>query len=251
MRPRPRLNWLRTIGVAVALVAVATLPSLGQTRWSAAAAADEHDRALVEAWRQRQAEIRALQARFLGSVDGFDLQELGTVAFVLEQARNVPRRFLDPEDHSLVFSAVEGQNARELEANLPAMVNYIKLSMSASAYLPAARVRKPLVGSRKGMDTLVEIARKVFDFRVAQMGKVRSGQLRTTHVLTKANLGALGERATLARLEQAYDEGHQQFTLQRNLVVLGVLAFQLQFGFVVSLWIRRNSAGLVVVRGRA
>jgi hypothetical protein len=248
---RPRLTWLRTIGVAVALLAAAALPSPSQTRWSAAANADEHDRALIEAWRHRQAEIRALQSRFLGSVDGFDLQELGTVAFVLEQARNVPRRFLDPEDHSLVFSAVEGQSARELETNLPAMVNYIKLSMSANAFLPAARGRKPLVGRRKGMDTLVEIARTVFDFRAAQTSKVRAGKLPPTHVLTKANLGALGERATLARLEQAYDEGHQQFNLQRNLVVLGVLAFQLQFGFVVSLWIRRNSAGLVVVRSRA
>jgi hypothetical protein len=245
------LTWLRTIRAAVVLLAALALPSHGQTRWSAAAPADEYDRALIEDWRDRQAEIQALQARFLGSVEGFNLHELGTVAFVLEQARNVPRRFLDPEDHSLVFSAVEGQNARELEANLPAMVNYIKLSMSASAYLPAARSRKPLLGRRKGMDTLVEIARGVFDFRAEQMSKVRSGQLRTTHVLTKANLGAWGDRATLARLEQAYDEGHQQFTLQRNLVVLGVLAFQLQFGFVVSLWIRRNSAGLVVVRGRA
>jgi len=244
----PRLTW-RAILVAVAVLASVT-PSLGQTtRWPAAAHSDERDRALIEAWRQRQAEIRDLQARFMGSVDGFDLQELGTVAFVLEQARTLPRRFLDPQDHSLVFSAVEGQDARELESNLPAMINYIKLSMSANALLPAARLRKPLVGRRKGIETLLEIARSVYDFRSRQLSRLRAGEIRTDQVLTKANLGALGDRAMLARLEQAYDEGHQQFTLQRNLVVLGVLAFQLQFGFVVALWIRRNAEGLVVVRG--
>jgi hypothetical protein len=246
-----RLTWLRTIWLAIATLAVSAVPALGETTRWAAASAGERDRALIEAWRQRQAEIRDLQARFLGSVEGFDLQQLGTVAFVLEQARNVPRRYLDPQDHNFVFSAVEGQNARELETNLPAMVNYIKLSMSASAFLPAARHRKPLVGRRKGMETLVEIARKVYDFRSRQLSKVRAGEIRTAQVLTKANLGSLGERATLARLEQAYDEGHQQFTLQRNLVVLGVLAVQLQFGLVVALWIRRKAEGLVVVRGGA
>jgi hypothetical protein len=35
------------------------------------------------------------------------------------------------------------------------------------------------------------------------------------------------------------------------MVVLGVLAIQLQFGFVVALWIRRRAEGFVVVRGRA
>ena len=164
---------------------------------------------------------------------------------------NFPRRFLDPQDHNFVFSAVEGQTVRELETNLPAMVNYIRLSMSANAFLPAARLRKPLLGQRRGMETLLEIARSVYDFRSRQLNRVRSGEIRTGQVLTKANLGALGDRATLARLEQAYKEGHEQFTLQRNLVVLGVLAVQLQFGLVVSLWIRRKADGLVVVRGRA
>jgi multidrug efflux pump subunit AcrA (membrane-fusion protein) len=246
----PRLTWVRTILLAVAALACA-LSALGETaRWSAATS-DERDRALIEAWRQRQAEIRDLQARFVGSVEGFELQDLGTVAFVLEQARNLPRRFLDPQDHNFVFSAVEGQTVRELETNLPAMVNYIRLSMSANAFLPAARLRKPLLGQRRGMETLLEIARSVYDFRSRQLNRVRSGEIRTGQVLTKANLGALGDRATLARLEQAYKEGHEQFTLQRNLVVLGVLAVQLQFGLVVSLWIRRKADGLVVVRGRA
>jgi hypothetical protein len=229
-------------------MALAALASGETARWSPA---DEQDRALVDAWRERQAEIRALQARFMGSVEGFDLQELGTVAFVLEQARSVPRRFLDPQDHTFVFSAVEGQNARELEANLPAMVNYIKLSMSANALLPAARIRKPLVGRRKGMATLLEIARKVYDFRSEQLNRLRAGQIRSGEVLTRTNLGALGDPATLLRLEQAYEEGHQQFTVQRNMVLLGVLAVQLQFGAVVALWIRRKSAGFVVVRSRA
>lgn len=246
-----RSNWWRTIGLAVVVLAASVMPSLGQTSRWLAAPADERDRALIEAWRQRQAEIRDLQARFIGSVDGFDLQELGTVAFVLEQSRNLPRRFLDPQDHNFVFSAAEGQNVRELETNLPAMVNYIKLSMSASAFLPAARLRKPLVGRRKGMDTLVEISRGVYDFRSQQLSRLRAGEIRVAEVLTKANLGALGERATLARLEQAYDEGHQQFTVQRNLVLLGVLAVQLQFGLVVALWIRRKGEGFVVLRGSA
>jgi multidrug efflux pump subunit AcrA (membrane-fusion protein) len=248
----PRLTRLWGICLAALFLAAPAAPAPGQaTRWSASAPADEWERTVVEAWRQRQTEIRGLQERFLGSVEGFDLQELGMVAFVLEQARRVPRRFLDPLDHNLVFSAVEGQNARELETNLPAMVNYIRLSMSANAFLPAARLRKPLVGRRKGMETLLEIARSVYDFRSRQLGRVRAGEIPSGQVLTKANLGVLGDRATLARLEQAYDEGHDQFTLQRNLVVLGVLAVQLQFGFVVALWIRRKAEGLVVVRGGA
>jgi hypothetical protein len=243
-----RLTWARAIWLAIAALAAA-LPAPGETaRWSAVSAG-ERDQALIQAWRQRQAEIHDLQARFVGSVEGFELQDLGTVAFVLEQARNVPRRFLDPQDHNFVFSAVESQNARELEANLPAMVTYIRLSMSANAFLPAARLRKPLLGQRRGMETLLEIARNVYDFRLRQLSRVRSGEIRGGQVLTKANLGALGDRATLARLEQAYKEGHEQFTLQRNLVVLGVLAVQLQFGLVVSLWIRRRAEGFVVVRG--
>ncbi len=212
---------------------------------------DEPDRALIHAWRQRQTEIRDLEARFVGSVEGFGLQDLGTVGFVLEQARNIPRRFLDPQDHNFVFSAVESQGVRELETNLPAMVNYIRLTMSANAFLPAARLRKPLLGHRRGMETLLEIARNVYDFRARQLSRVRAGEIRSGQVLTKANLGMLGDRATLARFEQAYREGHEQFTLQRNLVVLGVLAVQLQFGLVVSFWIRRKGDGLVVVRGRA
>ena len=242
-----RTAWLITAGVLLAL----TMPMLGSWVRASAAPADQLDRALIEKWRERQAEIRALQAKFLGSVDGVDLQQLGTVGFVLEQARNVPRRFLDPEDHDLVFSAVEGQSMRELETNLPAMANYIKLAMSASARLPAARGRKPLVGQRKGIDTLVEIARGVYDFRAEQLRRVRSGEIRRSQVLSKANLGAFGERDMLTRLEQAYDEGHRQYSGQRNLVVLGVLAIQLQFGFVVALWIRRKAQGFVVVRGQA
>ncbi len=209
------------------------------------------DRILIERWRARQAEIRELKSRFIGSVDGVDLEELGTVAFVLEQARRVPRRFLDPEDHNFVFSAVEGQSLREIEQNLPAMANYIKLSMSASALLPAARSRKPLVGRRKGIDTLVEIARGVYDFRAEQLRRVRDGEISRAHVLTRANLGAFGQRDLLARLEQAYNEGHRQYSSQRNLVVLGVLAIQLQFGFVVAMWIRRKAEAFVVVQGRS
>jgi hypothetical protein len=237
--------WLLIAGLLAPAI-----PGFGLSARATDAPPDELDRVLVERWRERQAEIRALQARFIGSIDGVNLQELGTVAFVLEQARHVPRRFLDPEDHDLVFSAVEGQSLRELEANLPAMVNYIKLAMSASSLLPAARSRKPLVGRRKGIDTLVEIARGVYDFRAEQLRRVRSGELRRGQVLTKQNLGAFGGRDMLARLEQAYAEGRQQYSSQRNLVILGVLAVQLQFGFVVSLWIRRRAEGFVVVRGR-
>lgn len=211
----------------------------------------ENDRALIAAWRARQDEIREVESRFVGSLEGVRLQDLGTVAFVLEQSRGIPRRFLDPEDHNLVFSAVEGQSDRELEANLPAMVNYIKLSMSTRALLPAARSRQPLLGRRRGMGTMVEIARSVYDFRSEQIGKVRDGQIPPQQVLTKANLGAFGQRAMVQRLEQAYREGHEQFVTQRNLVVFGVLAVQLQFGFVVAIWIRRSARKFVVVRGRA
>jgi hypothetical protein len=205
---------------------------------------------LIEAWRQRQVEVRDLQARLIGSVEGVDLLQLSAVAFVLEQARDLPRRWLDPEDHDLVFSAVEGQNARELEANLPAIINYVRLTMSARAFVPAARMRRPLVGRRKGMETLLEIARGVYDFRFEQMRRVRAGEIPRERVLAKANLGVFGERSTLSRLERAYQEGHRQFTLQRNLVVVGVLAVQLQFGLLVAMWIRKKAEAFVVVRGR-
>jgi hypothetical protein len=226
------------------------MPVLAQSTKPAGEILD-YDQAVVEAWKQRQIEIRNLQARFTGSIEGFNLLDLGSVGFVLEQARDVPRRFLDPEDHEFVFSAVEGQTPREWETNLPAIVNYIRISMAARAFLPAARGRKPLVGPRKGLGTLVEIARAVYDFRSEQLRRVRAREISRGQVLTKSNLGALGERATLNRLEQAYQEGHRQFTVQRNLVVVGVLAVQLHFGLLVALWIRKKAEGLVVVRSRA
>lgn len=238
-------------GVASAILFALTWASPGRVAQAENTSDHDLDRILVERWHARQAEIRELKSRFIGSVDGVDLEELGTVAFVLEQARRVPRRFLDPEDHGFVFSAVEGQSWQEVEQNLPAMANYIKLSMSASALLPAARGRKPLVGRRKGIDTIVEIARGVYDFRAEQLRRVREGEIPRAHVLTKANLGAFGQRKMLARLQQAYEDGHRQYTSQRNLVVFGVLAVQLQFGFVVSMWIRRRAEGFVVVRGRS
>jgi hypothetical protein len=241
---------LRSVLLTIGLLLTSAVPALLQSAQATEVSGDELDRALVERWRERQAEIRALQAKFVGSVEGADLEQLGAVGFVLEQARNVPRRFLDPEDHDFVFSAVEGQNLRELETNLPAMANYIKLSMSASALLPAARGRKPLVGRRKGIDTLVEIAHSVYYFRAEQLRRVRAGEIPRDQVLTKQNLGAFGGRDMLTRLEQAYNEGHRQYSGQRNMVVLGVLAIQLQFGFVVALWIRRRAEGFVVVRGR-
>jgi hypothetical protein len=214
-------------------------------------APEDPDRALIESWRRRQSEVRDLQARLLGSVEGVDLLQLSTVGFILEQARDMPRRFLDPEDHDFVFSAVEGQSSRELETNLPAIVNYVRLSMSIRAFLPAARMRRPLVGRREGMETLIEIGRGVLDFRFEQLRRVRAGEIPRARVLTKSNLGALGERSTLSRLRQAYSDGHDQFTLQRNLLLVGALAIQLQFGFLVALWIRKKAETFVVVRGRS
>jgi hypothetical protein len=215
--------------------------------WSA----DSYERRLVEAWRERQAEVLDLERKFQGSIGGASLLELGRVGFILEQTWPISRRFLDRDDHEFVFHAVREQSEKEIEANLPALVTYLKLSTSAQAFLPVARSRKPLLGRRKGIDTLAAIAREVYEFRSRQLQRIHAGQIAPGQVLTKANLGIFGERGTLQRLEIAYEEGQRQFSLQRNLIVLAVLAVQLHIGLLVALWIRRRNDSLVVVQGRA
>src|SRR6266481_9388518 len=89
-----------------------------QSGVNATSPADESARELVEGWRRRLAEMRALQSRFHGSIVGASLSDLGRVAFVVEQASDLPKSLIDDADYQFIYSAVKGQTPDELEANL-------------------------------------------------------------------------------------------------------------------------------------
>lgn len=174
-------------------------------------------RKLVEKWRARLIELEELQANSHVSFSEGSLGDLGRVAFVFEQLRGLPRKLLDRSDKELVFSAVLGQPQDELERNLPAIVNYLRLSLEAKRVLPWARARQPILGPRQGMETVARIANQVAEFRYRQLMNLQSGRILAAQVLTKANLGGLGEPATLEQLDIAFREGEVQYAKQSEL----------------------------------
>src|SRR5690606_15458690 len=115
-----------------------------------------------------------------------------------QQTADWPRRFLHDQDHNLIFSAVRGQTDAELEANLPAIIHYIRLAVASRTYHAKAKAQPPLVGERRGLDRVVSIAKQVYDFRNAQIERIRRGGLTPAGVLTRENLGALGDPKLLS-----------------------------------------------------
>ncbi len=211
---------------------------------------DETHRLLVARLRARMVETAEMESRFNGGVTSTagPFTVLGKVDFILAQANHFPRRYLHHQDHNFVYSAVAGQSAAELEANLAAIVHYVRLAMAARWYNYRARQRLPLVGERAGLPRVTTIAKRVFDFRARQLERIESGAVRPSQVLTPANLGELGRPELLADVRQAYRAGQDQFTWQRNSVVFVLLGFELGISFLLAVLYLRRARPLVVVQ---
>lgn len=199
------------------------------------------DRELVEKWRARLIELGELQADSRVSLSEGSLGDLGRVAFVFEQLRDLPRKLLDRNDKELVYSAVLGQPPDEIERNLPAIVNYLRLSLETRRVLLWARARQPILGPRHGMETVTRIANQVNEFRYRQLKDLQSGRILAAQVLTKVNLGALGEAATFRQLERAFREGELQYTKQNELAAYSLMTAALALGVAAVLVIRKRT----------
>lgn len=210
---------------------------------------DEQHRRLVESFRNWLTEVGEIEKRFQGGIETTDgpFVDLGKVEFILRQTNLWPRRFLHHQDHNLVFSAVKGQDAAELERNLPAIINYVRLAVAARNYHFKARRSNPLVGKRTGYETVEGIARRVFDFRNRQLDLLLDEKIRPSQVLTRENLGELGEATLLPELRNAFHAGQDQVTNQRNAVLLLVLAVELVISFAIAvLFLRRRRPATVI-----
>jgi hypothetical protein len=201
----------------------------------------ENEQAIVLAYRSWLAEVIQAEAKFQGTLETSEgpFLDLGKVDFILRQTADWPRNYLHDHDHTLVFSAVKGQTDAELEANLPAIIHYIRLAVASRTYHTKARRQLPLVGKRRGLDRVIAIAKQVYDFRGAQVDRVEHG-----------NLGDLGDPKLLAELRAAYIDGQQQFSNQRNGVILAVLAVELGISFLIAVCFLQRRRPVTVVRPR-
>jgi hypothetical protein len=208
------MGGVRPLAVVLALVGsaaggVSPLPSEGP------------ERELILQWRARLDELAKLERDFRGSVGGASTTDLGRVAFIFEEAYGAAR--VDEYDREFVRAAVRGQTADELEQNLPAIVNYVKLSAAAGPMLASAVSRRPALGARRGLATVMRLGKTVIEVRSRQRVRVRAGQIPAAYVLTKTNLGQLGHRTTLREFLRAYREG--EFHILRLNDLLAFLSF--------------------------
>lgn len=205
-------------------------------------------RELVARMRGWLAEVAELERRFTGSVEitGSSLGEMAKVDWILAQSP-YPRRFLHHHDHNFVFSAVKGQDQVELERNLSAIYHYVRLANASRSYWWKARQRDPLIGDRAGIDTVRTIAKRVYDFREAQIAGIKEGSVRPSRVLTVENLGDLGRPELLAELTEAYDAGERQFEGQRNSVVFVLLGLELALSFGIAVVFLQRRRPLIAI----
>ncbi len=207
---------------------------------------------LVSAFRARIAEAIEMEQHYGGGslfgLTGDSLQDLAKVDFIVSATYPFPRRFVHSDDHRLVYSAVKGQPDFELEANLPAIINYMRLATASRLYHRQASTREPLVGAPAGRETIVGIARRVFDFRKRQLALIDQRRVRPSRVLTPANLGELAEPGLIEELETAHQAGRDQFTNQRNAVVFVVIGFELVISFGIAVLFLQRRRPSVVVR---
>jgi hypothetical protein len=210
----------------------------------------EHEQAIVLAYRAWLVEVIEAEKQFQGTLEISEgpFTNLGKVDFILQQAGEWPRRFLHDHDHNLVFSAVRGQSDAELEANLPAIIHYVRLAVASRNYHWKARRQLPWVGERRGLSRVIEIAKQVYDFRNAQIDRVKEGALTPAQVLTRGNLGALGDPALLRELRGSYLDGQAQFANQRNAAVLGVFAVEMVISFLIAVLFLRRRRPVTVIR---
>ncbi len=233
----------------IAALAALLLPTLGAAPAPIPADLDDQHRQLIESFRGWLVEVAEIEKRFQGGIDTTEgpFLDLGKVEFILRQTSLWPRRFLHHQDHNLVFSAVKGQDDAELERNLPAIINYVRLAVAARNYHFKARRSNPLMGKREGYETVEGIARRVFDFRNQQLDLLLEDKIAPSRVLTKENLGELGEAKLLPELRNAFHAGQDQVTNQRNAVMLLVFAGELAISFAIAvLFLRRRRPATVI-----
>lgn len=206
-------------------------------------------RLLVGALRSHLSELAEMEARFNGSITSSagPFAEIGKVDFILRHANRFPRRFLHHHDHNFVYTAVQGMTMEELEANLPAIVYYVRLAVAARWYNYRARRHLPLVGERKGLDRVNAIAKQVFDFRARQLERIENGSLRPSQALSAANLGELGRPEIFDELEASFTAGQEQFVAQRNSVVFVLIGVEIAVSFLIAVLYLRRKRPLVVV----
>jgi hypothetical protein len=211
-----------------------------------------NERAIVVAYRAWIAEVLDAEAKFQGTIQFTEgpFLDLGKVDFILQQTGEWPRNYLHDQDHNFIFSAVKGQSEAELEANLPAIIHYVRLAVASRTYHWKARRQLPLVGERRGLDRVIAIAKQVYDFRNAQVERIRQGTLTPAAVLTRQNLGELADPRLLTELRAAYTDGQDQFSNQRNSVVFAVLAFELGLSFLIAILFLRRRHPVTVIRAR-
>ncbi len=239
----------------IAVLAALLAPLLGAAPPPIPADFDDQHRRVVETFRNWLQEVAEIEKRFQGGIETSDgpFLDLGKVEFILRQTNSWPRRFLHHQDHNLVFSAVKGQDDTEFERNLPAIINYVRLAVAARNYHFKARRSKPLMGERAGYEEVEGIARRVFDFRNQQLDLLLEKKIRPSQVLTRENLGELGEAELLPALRSAYHAGQDQVTNQRNAVLLVVFAVELaiSFGIAVVFLRRRRPATVIELHAAA
>lgn len=210
-------------------------------------------RLLVGALRSHLDQLAEIEKQFNGtiSVSTGPFREIGKVDFILSHANRFPRRFLHEHDHNFVYAAVRGQSEAELEANLPAIVYYVRLAVASRWYNYRARRHLPLVGARKGLEGVNAIAKRVFDFRARQLERIEQGALRPSQALSAANLGDLGRPEIFDELEASFTVGQDQFVAQRNSVVLLLIAVEIGISFLIAVLFLRRKRPFLVIAGRA
>ena len=238
----------KIFGVAALLLAAGGAGAALPPKSAAATASEE---ALVGLFRERLDEVRSLSRRAgtgLGLSTGL-LVDLGKVDFILSHIEPFPSRFLHSSDHDFVFEAAQGQPIRDLEANLPAAVNYVRLATASRYYHWYARRRPPLFGLRRGSETVRQIAKQIQDFRDRELRRLETGAVSPETILTKQNLGELGDPRLLERLAEAYETGEDQFQAQRNSVAFLALGGQLALGYGVAIVFLRRPRTVATLRG--
>ncbi|MCW5977403.1 MAG: hypothetical protein KIT09_04965 [Bryobacteraceae bacterium] len=214
---------------------------LAATMCANAAEGDEAERRIVRDWRARLAELDRIEAEFRGGLIGGSLSDLGKVGFIFEKAGSLSRQRLHDDDRIFVYAAVQDQPGEEIERNLPSIVNYVRLSSVAPLIAAYAEGRQPWIGAGHGMATLRRVEKAVADFRTGQRARVEKGELYPGRVLTKSNLGPLGEISTYRELRQAFRDREYYYRLQNELTGYGL--------FVTGL--AMLSAATAVMRRRA
>ncbi|MCB9383225.1 MAG: hypothetical protein H6509_01315 [Bryobacterales bacterium] len=209
----------------------------------------ESEQRIVVAYREWLDEVAHAEAKFQGTLEVTDgpFRDLGKVDFILQQTGDWPRRYLHDRDHDLIFSAVRGQSDAELEANLPAIIHYVRLAVASRTYHWKARHQLPLVGKRRGLDRVIAIAKQVYDFRTEQIERIKAGSVPPSQVLTRANIGELGDPKLLADLRGSFVDGQNQFTNQRNSVLIGVFAIEVGISFLIAIVFLRRRRPVTVL----